>query len=291
MVRALVVIIGSALLVSMLGASASRAEPPQGVPFEAREPGKLARSLLARAIATRYDCDSRALIDLRMRDGRGGERRRRIRTVAKHIDGRMHSIGRLIAPEHLRGMTILTIEAHDRSDDVFVYLPSLARVRRVSMSRRADSFLGSDLTYQDFDRQRAEDYLIESLTREVVEGEPAHVITVRPREIDTYQRVVFVVAMSDLAILALRYYKDGDAQASRVVRFPRASIRKWGESLIPTRIHVVNTIRGSETDVEISELEINPEIDDRIFSVGTLRAKRGFQAVKDARERTRSNTP
>jgi hypothetical protein len=290
-VRALVLIIGAGFLVSMLGASASRAEPPQGVRFEARESGELARELLARAITIRYGCNSRALIDLRMRDGRGGERRRRIQTLVKHIQGRMHSIGRLIAPEHLRGMTILSIEARDRSDDVFVYLPSLGRVRRVSMSRRADSFLGSDLTYQDFDRQRAEDYLIESLAREVVEGEPAHVITTRPRELDTYQRVAFVAAVPDLAILALRYYKAGDAQASRVVRFPRASIRRWGENLIPTRIHVVNTIRGSKTDVEISELEINPEIDDRIFSVVTLQTQRGFDTVRDARERTPSNTP
>jgi hypothetical protein len=220
----------------------------------------MAGNLLARAIAIRYDCDSRARIDLRMRDGRGGERHRRIRTVAKHIHGRMHSIGRLIAPQHLRGMTFLSIEARDRTDDVFVYLPSLGRVRRVSMSRRADSFLGSDLTYGDFDRQRAEDYGVESLAREMVEMEPVHVITARPKDRETYHRVAFVVAVSDLAILELRYYK-------------------------------ANTIRGSETDVEISELEVNPEIDDRLFSIVTLRAERELDTVGDARKRTRLNTP
>jgi hypothetical protein len=226
-----------------------------------------------------------------MRDGRGAERHRRIHTIAKHIDGRMHSIGRLIAPEHLRGMTILSIEARGRSDDVFVYLPSLGRVRRVSMSRKADSFLGSDLTYEDLDRQRVEDYRVESLNREVLEGEPVHVITARPRKLDTYQRVAFAAAVSDLALLELRYYKAGDVQAFRVVRFPRASIRRSGGNLIPTRIHVANTILGSETDVEISELEINPEIDDRLFSVVTLRAQRELGTVGDARERTRSNAP
>jgi outer membrane lipoprotein-sorting protein len=289
MPRPLVPLLGFVLLVSMPGASGSRAEPLQGAPVEARESIDLARGLLTRAIAIRYDCDSRAHIDLRMRDGRGGERRRRIQTVARHIDGRMHSIGRLIAPEHLRGMTILSIENHDRGDDVFVYLPSLGRVRRMSMSRRADSFLGSDLTYRDLDRQRPEDYRIESLDGEMVQGEPAHVITTRPREDGSHQRVAFVAAESDLALLELRYYKAGDAQASRLVRFPRASILRWGENLIPTRIHVVDTIRGSETDVEISELEIDPEIDDRIFSLVTLQAQRGFHTESDARERTPSD--
>jgi hypothetical protein len=260
----------------MLGAASGLADPPQSLRFEARSSVELARKLLARAIAIRYDCDSRAWIDLRMRDGRGGERHRRIQTIAKHIDGRMHSIGRLAAPQHLRGMTILSIEARDRSDDVFVYLPSLGRARRVSMGRRADSFLGSDLTYQDLDRQRAEDYRIESLTREAVEGEPVHAITARPKSPESYQRIAFFVALSDLAILELRYYKTGDAQASRVVRFPRASIRSSEGRLIPTRIHVANTIRGSETEVVISELEVDPKIDDRLFSIATLRAQRQF---------------
>jgi outer membrane lipoprotein-sorting protein len=285
--RALILILGAVLLISAPVAPAARAEPAQ----ENRASDALARNLLARAIAIRYGCDSRAHVDLRMRDGRGGERRRRLRTVAKHIDGRMHSIGRLIAPEYLRGMTLLTIEASDRGDDLFVYLPSLERVRRVSMSRRADSFLGSDLTYQDFDRQRVEDYLIESLTRGEVEGEVVHVIATRPRDLDTYHRVDFVAAVSDLAILELRYHKAGDAQASRVVRFPRASIQRWGENLIPTRIHVVNTSRGSETDVEITDLEINPEIDDRIFSSVTLRTQRGLRAAEGERERTLPNAP
>jgi len=288
--RTLLLIVGVGL-VPMPGGSASLAEPPQSVRVEGRSSVEAARKLLARAIAIRYDCDSRALVDLRMRDGRGGERHRRIRTVTKHLHGRMHSIGRLIAPERLRGMTLLSIEARDRSDDVFVYLPSLGRVRRVSMGRRADSFLGSDLTYQDFDRHRAEDYRIESLAREMVEAEPVHVITTRPKDFETYRRVAFVAAVSDLAILELRYYKGGGAQPSRVVRFPRASIRKSGGNLIPTRIHVANTTRGSQTDVEISELEVNPEIDDRLFSIITLRAQRELDTVGDARERTRPNAP
>jgi hypothetical protein len=282
---------GAGFLFPVLGGSASIAESPQSVRFEGRGSAEMAGNLLARAIAIRYDCDSRARIDLRMRDGRGGERHRRIRTVAKHIHGRMHSIGRLIAPQHLRGMTFLSIEARDRTDDVFVYLPSLGRVRRVSMSRRADSFLGSDLTYEDFDRQRAEDHRVESLAREVVEKEPVHVITARPKDRETYHRVAFVVAVSDLAILELRYYKAGGVQAFRIVRFPRTSIRRANGNLIPTRIHVANTIRGSETDVEISELEVNPEIDDRLFSIVTLRAERELDTVGDARKRTRLNTP
>jgi hypothetical protein len=289
--RAVLPFLSAGLLLPILGAPVSLAESKEDVRFEGSGPAENAKRLLASAVAIRYDCDTRARIDLRMRDGRGGERHRRLQTVSKHIRGRMHSIGRLTAPPHLRGMTVLSIEARDRSDDVFVYLPSLRRVRRISTSRRTDSFLGSDLTYEDLDRQRADDYLVDSLAREMLEGEPVHVITARPRVHESYHRVAFLVATSDLAILGMRYYKAGDARPFRVVSFPRGSILKRGENLIPTRIHVANTIRGTETDVEVVELEVNPEIDDRLFSIVTLRAQRGLGTLRDVRERTRPNAP
>jgi len=289
--RALLLILVTALLLPVLGGEGALAEPSKIPGSEGRDSLELARELLARAIALRYDCDTRARIDLRIRDGRGGEQLRSIRTVSKHIDGRMHSMGRLISPQHLRGMAILSVEARDRRDDVFVYLPSLGRVRRVSMSRGDDSFLGSDLSYRDLDRQRVEDYRVESLASEVVEGEPAHLITALPRDPEIYQRVAFVAALSDLAILELRYYKAGDPVASRIVRFPRASILESGGNLIPTRIEVENLLRGSETEVEISELEVDPEIDDRVFSLAALEAQHGLDAAEGERERTPPNTP
>jgi hypothetical protein len=250
----------------------------------------MARELFKRVIAIRYACDTRAHVDLRMRDASGDERHRSIQMVTKHRGGRLHSIGRLVAPEHLRGMTILSIEAPNRADDVFVYLPSLGRVRRVSMGRRSDSFLGSDLTYEDFDRHRLEDYEIEFLAQEELSGEPAHVITARPRSLKAFKRVVFLAARSDLALLELRYYKDGDAEASRVVRFPRESIRAAEGHLIPTRILVSNVIRGSETELAISGLEINPMIDDRLFSLTTLETERALGVSTSAQQRTPQDT-
>jgi hypothetical protein len=107
-----------------------------------------AEEILSLAFANRYDCDLRAEIELRMSDRSGSERRRLVKTVVKRIDGRLHSIGRLVSPQYLKGMTIMSIENRDRSDDSFVYLPSLGRVRRITTAQRADSFLGSDLTYE-----------------------------------------------------------------------------------------------------------------------------------------------
>ena len=122
-----------------------------------------ARSILAGAFANRYEVNLTSRIELVIRNGLGEQRRRVFHAAYKIIDGRVHSVGRLIWPHYLRGMTILTIEAPNRSHDAFVFLPSLDRVRRISTAQRGDSFFGSDLTYEDLERRRVEEYEISGM--------------------------------------------------------------------------------------------------------------------------------
>jgi hypothetical protein len=100
-----------------LPANAAAGEPrtaPGGAPT--------AEAVLAAAFANRYEVDLSSKIELVMRDGSGQERRRLFRAVSKIVNDRVHSVGRLVWPEHLRGMTILTIEALDRNHEAFVRL-------------------------------------------------------------------------------------------------------------------------------------------------------------------------
>ena len=97
------------------------------------------QAILRAAFANRYEVDTIANLDLIMRNRSGQERRRSFYTVSKLIDGRLHSIGRLTAPEYLRGMTVMVIEVDRRHHDSFVFLPSLGRVRRVTTAQRVCS--------------------------------------------------------------------------------------------------------------------------------------------------------
>jgi len=59
--------------------------------------------------------------------------------------------------------------------------------------QRLDSFLGSDLTYEDFERQRAADFAVEPLPAEVVAGEHCTMLRALPRGQRAYAAVVLAV--------------------------------------------------------------------------------------------------
>lgn len=233
-----------------------------------------ARDLLDRAFANRYDVDVSSVIELVVRSRTGQERRRTLQAMSKVIDDRVHSIGRLTEPEHLRGMTVLMIEAEDRSHDAFLYLPSLAIVRRVSTAQRGDAFFGTDVTYEDLERQRTEDFELGSIQAGERAGEPVHLIDARPLRRYNYERVRFALATSDLSILETEYFKRNAKQPYRIIRAPREAMLSQHGHVLPTRILVESRDRGTTTEVLLENLRIDPELDARLFSVKTLQSQR-----------------
>jgi hypothetical protein len=232
------------------------------------------RALLQAAFDNQYKVDTTATIELVIRNGSGKLRRRNFESASKIVGDRLHSIGRLTYPEHLRGMTILQIESDDRNHDAFVYLPSMQSVRRVSTAQRGDAFFGTDVTYEDLERRYAEDYEIVDFAEEGTLGEPAFVVRARPRHAQSYHEVRFWIACSDSAILQVHFMKRGANEPYRTVSAPRSSMKQMAGHTLPTRLVVENRARGTTTEVHYQELVVNPEIDERTFSIRTLEQKR-----------------
>ena len=231
------------------------------------------KKLLEKAFENQYDLDSTAKIELVIRNRRGQERRRNFEAASKIIKNRMHSIGRLTHPAHLRGMTILQIEAEDRSHDAFIYLPSSQAVRRVSTAQRGDAFFGTDVTYEDLERRYAKDYDIIGLSTDRIGGEATYVVRARPHLRQSYHEVAFWLAQSDDVILQAHYFKRDASEPYRTIVAPRSSMQETANHTLPTRLVVENLARGTTTEVTYRSLAINPEIDDRVFSIRTLSQK------------------
>jgi len=249
---------GLVLWIATAIAASAVAEPP--------DPEEILRETFAR----RYDADLTAEIELVMRDRNGREHRRVFDAASKMIDGLHHSVGKLNWPHYLRDMTILTIEAQDRDNESFVYLPTLGRVRRISSSQKGDAFFGTDITYEDLERRRIADFEILSFDHTHTQGEASYRIHARPIERLTYTAVDYFIAASDLALLEMHYYTKRFEGAFRTITTRREELRLEHGHIVPTRLTVANLSRNTTTTASFQNLVIDPEIDDRLFSVTIL---------------------
>jgi hypothetical protein len=238
-------------------------------------------SVLDAAFQNRYAVDSNSNIELVMSSASGSKQSRHVHLVTKMIKGRLNSISRLEKPEYLRGMTILSLEKGGGRHDVFAFLPSLGRVRRITTAQKSDAFFGSDITYEDLERRRIEEFDLEPLEPAEHEGEAVYRIRGAMTQKGSYSHVEFIIAQSDRAILVTRFYKRGDERPYRVIVAPRATMLAQEGHVLPTRLIASDELRGTTTEVVIRNLRINPPLDDRLFTVATLEHERKLPSPTD----------
>ena len=245
------------------GAALPAAAARDGVPEAPLE-------LLRRAFDRRYGADTHQQLSLVLSSKGREVQHQELEVVTKMENGQLRAFARFTAPPDLRDTALLVMEQEGRPDDYFLYLPALDKVRRVSGAQRSDSFMGTDLTYEDLERRRIEDFEDLRVRRESVGGEDALTVNAHPTQPSGYERVEFAIAPGDATILETRYYARGADAPFKVIAFPRASLHEEGGFSVPTRIAVANLKKNTQTEVTVEFLELNPKLDLRLFTTNAL---------------------
>jgi hypothetical protein len=147
----------------------------------------------------------------------------------------------------------------------------------------SDSFLGTDLSYQDFQRQRADRYRPLGLRESTYANERVLRVRMEPRYDAPYSLVEYVIAASDRAILATNHWKRSSQHPYRRMRMPRAHIVSGERCAVPTVIRVEDDQRGTRTELVISELRVDAALDDALFTTAALETRREVPGIIDRR--------
>lgn len=84
-------------------------------------------------------------------DKTGGTRSLMGRLHARMDEGRINAMMRIEAPSDMRGAAYLVREANEpgKDEEMYVYLPALQKVRRITGGMKDSSLFGTDLSYSD----------------------------------------------------------------------------------------------------------------------------------------------
>jgi len=241
--------------------------------------------IVVEAFERRYSCAITGVVEISTRKGSMEAMKRRLHVAAKFLNGRLHTYAVFREPEYIRGMSFLGVESDDprASEQQFVYLPTLRKIRRVSGSQPTDSFLGTDLSYHDFQRQRMDRYRAVGVSEAIVGEERVLRVRVEPLFDAPYSAIEYAIAASDRAILGTDYFKRGSERAYKRMRMPRERIVSDEHCSVPTIVLVDDRQRGTHTELVISELRTNASLDDALFTTAALEARRDVPGIVDRR--------
>ena len=104
--------------------------------------------------------DSRAEMRMRLfdRQGRVRERTMQILTLRGAKGSGDRTLVRFLYPNDIKNTGLLVWEHENADDERFLYLPALGRVRRIAGEEKQESFVGSDLSYEDIGGRDLADY-------------------------------------------------------------------------------------------------------------------------------------
>lgn len=210
-----------------------------------------------RAVTTA--ADRRAVATMTITDKSGRVQRRSMKMVMK---GESKMMMTFQTPADLRGVTFMTTSG----DNMWIYLPSQGRVRRVSGSMADQGFGGSDFSYRDMaNLSFAGESKVENMEAAKLGATPVFVLTIRDKDGGLSRLWV-----EQERFLPLQMEKAGsDGKTTKRIEF--SEFTNKGESWIPGLIRMQDIGRGSRTELKLDQLNLNSGVKDNLFTEANMK--------------------
>jgi hypothetical protein len=182
---------------------------------------------------------------------------------------------RFNSPADVRGTAVLTIENSAGDDDIWVYLPAMKKVRRLTASNKKDAFVGTDFSYGDVIGHPVQSWSHRLVRVEAIDGVRARVVESLPRNpavtaATGYSRRVSWLRDGDNVPVKVDYYGPGGALAKVYLASDIRMVDTRARRLQPMRQSMRTVATGHTTFIEYGSVRTDSAIKAETFTPRAL---------------------
>ncbi len=173
-----------------------------------------------------------------------------------------------LKPRKDKGISFLKIEKDNEDDFMTMWLPGFSRFRRIKSSQKSDSFMGSDLSFEDLTNRTIEDYnyniiktdengfyFLESIPKEIESEYSKHITKIKEVE-----NGIFIV-----------YEEDSFDKKNNLLKNKVFNFEKIESYYIMTELMVKNVQKKSSTLLTLNDIKLNNKFEDSKFIQRSLK--------------------
>ncbi|MBA2722965.1 MAG: outer membrane lipoprotein-sorting protein [Methylibium sp.] len=177
---------------------------------------------------------------------------------------------RFLDPEDIAGTGLLSFDNADGSNEQWLYLPALDRVRRIAGDRKGGRFVGSDLYYEDLQDRKPSRDRHRLLGKDAVNGVTCDVLESVPLEAEDSVYLKRVSCIDRTTALALRvdYFEKDDATPTK--RWILLAKKKHGDYWTVTDSRITDLLSGHETRMIVLDAIYDRGLPAKLFTSRTL---------------------
>ncbi len=178
---------------------------------------------------------------------------------------------RFLEPADVKGTVSLLNEHSDKDDDIWIYLPSIKKVRRLVSSNKKDSFVGTDFSYGDVIGHKVNEWTHKLLKEEDLDGKSVYVIESLPRDAAIKansgysKRVNWIQKDNFVTLKGLQYDEAGElVKETKFGHFNNVDPAKgkW----LTGELTVKNVQTEHTTFIKVDSLDYNKGVQDDFFT-------------------------
>ena len=189
--------------------------------------------------------------------------------ISKSKNGSEKQIIWFIEPKDDRGIAFLKIEHDNRDDEMRMWLPAFKKVRRISSKKKSDSFMGSDLSFEDLSNRRLNSNDYKRLEDAKWLGIDCYVLETVPKKEykSNYVRHVSWIDKNHINILKEQSFN----KKNKLEKEKHFSYETRGKYQLIKNVRVENLPKKHATEITFSDIVINSGISDKLFQEMSLR--------------------
>jgi outer membrane lipoprotein-sorting protein len=213
------------------------------------------------------------MLELRSIDRSGG---------ARILAGQMHwkqseqglskMLIELEMPLDVRGSAYLVLE-RESGQDMWVYLPDLAKVRRIHSRTISGQLFDTDFSYEDIARlqRAATEQNMERLPDEKLGERSVYRMRAVPsaEEVSAYSRIDYFLDRETCLPLKIEFFAL-DGTLRKLLTGDTASIRRAGAGWVLGAVQIKDLGSGTESHMVVSKIQVDVDLPDRMFETSYL---------------------
>jgi len=186
------------------------------------------------------------------------------------------SLFKFTSPPVVQGTGLLIADSGQVVNDIWMYLPTTRRIRRIAGAEKSNWFMGTEFTHEDFEDYKPDAYNFRIETADAACGEQqrCHVVSAVPsdaaeRDASGYGRKVYWIEKRSMYPVRVDYI---DKTGAAVKRLDVRKLVEAGAYWRPKVYEMKNLANGRITRLTTLSREVDVAMDDYFVSQRYLRA-------------------
>lgn len=233
----------------------------------------IAQNLTAEQVLTKIEAARNAetasmMMTMELYNSSGDLRSRKLQN--RHQEGAIEkTLMEFISPADVAGTAFLSLEKRQTNEeDMYLFLPVLGSVRKISGSQKNGDFVGSDLSYNDLSVFSGANYKDNYQAEIIKSSAKEYLLKLIPTDQDSEYKFGRMWVRTDIwSPKKIEFYDQAEELLKTIYL---SDFEQIDNNWIARNIRVNNEQKGSKTILKITEVNFNLKLNEQIFTIRYL---------------------